>query len=143
MRHRSLLRNSMLAAAVAVVFAAGSGASVMAQDTTGSSMQSAPTTSSTSQTVPGKVDDAWITTKVKSELATAKNVKSTDISVTTVDGVVTLSGTVASAKQIKHVEHVAHQVKGVKSVDGSGLTIAATGSTSSDSMPASSSSTSH
>ena len=32
------------------------------------------------------VTDTWITTKVKAELATTDGVKSTDISVTTVDG---------------------------------------------------------
>ena len=38
------------------------------------------------------VSDTWITTQVKAELATADGVSSTDISVTTVDGVVTLTG---------------------------------------------------
>jgi hyperosmotically inducible protein len=85
------------------------------------------------------VDDSWITTKVKSKLAAAKGVKSSDISVNTTDGAVTLTGTVASAKQRTRVEHLAKQVKGVKSVDGTGLSVSAG---SSSSMPASSSSTS-
>lgn len=123
MRNVSIFRKSMIAAGVMMAVAAVPFSQVMAQDAASSSAPAAM--SSDNQTVPGKVDDAWITTKVKSELATAKNVKSTDISVNTTEGVVTLSGTVASAKQKKHVEHIAKQVKGVKSVDGSGLTVGA------------------
>src|ERR1700743_421528 len=36
--------------------------------------------------------DTWITTKVKAELMTTKGISSNDISVTTKNGVVTLSG---------------------------------------------------
>jgi hyperosmotically inducible periplasmic protein len=123
----------------------------MAQDTSSSSaMQSSSATSqqspsstpsSSNETVPGKVDDSWITTKVKSQLAAAKGVKSSDISVSTTDGVVTLTGTVASAKQRTHVEHLAKQVKGVKSVDGTGLSVSA--STSSSTPASSGSANSH
>jgi hyperosmotically inducible protein len=142
MRNLSILRKTLIASGVMMAVAALPLTQAMAQDTSGSSaMQSSSSTpSSSNETVPGKVDDSWITTKVKSQLAAAKGVKSTDISVNTTDGVVTLTGTVASSKQRTHVEHIAKQVKGVKSVDGTGLTI---GATSSSSTPASSSSAGH
>lgn len=78
------------------------------------------------RTVPGKTDDTWITTKVKSELATTNGIKSSDISVSTTDGVVSLTGTAGSAKEKAKVEQIAKKVKGVKSVDASGLTVSDT-----------------
>ena len=126
MRNLSIFRKSMLTAGVMMVFAAVPFSQAMAQDA-----MSAPQSSSSNssdESVSAKTNDTWITTKVKSELAGTKNIKSTDISVTTTEGVVALSGTVASAKQKNHVVHIAKNVKGVKSVDASGLTIAAAGS---------------
>ena len=67
------------------------------------------------------VTDTWITTKVKSELATTKGVSSTDISVTTVDGVVTLTGTQDNKIAVNKAIAVAKAVKGVKDVDHSAL----------------------
>jgi hyperosmotically inducible periplasmic protein len=67
------------------------------------------------------VTDTWITTKVKSELATTDGVKSTKISVTTVDGTVTLTGTLASEMAVEKAVAAAKSVKGVKTVDSSGL----------------------
>ncbi|WP_175671023.1 BON domain-containing protein [Burkholderia ambifaria] len=67
------------------------------------------------------VTDTWITTKVKSELATTKGVKSTDIDVKTVDGVVTLTGVLHSKLAVKKAIAVTRSVKGVKHVDASGL----------------------
>ena len=67
------------------------------------------------------VTDTWITTKVKSELATTDGVKSMDISVKTVDGVVTLTGVLANDMAVKKAVAAAQSVKGVKSVDSSGL----------------------
>jgi hyperosmotically inducible protein len=142
MRNLSILRKTLIASGVMMTVAVLPLSMAMAQDTSSSSaMQSSSATpSSSNETVPGKVDDTWITTKVKSQLAAAKGVKSSDISVSTADGVVTLTGTVASSRQRSRVEHIAKQVKGVKSVDGSGLTVSATSSSSS--TPASSSSAS-
>jgi hyperosmotically inducible protein len=137
MRNLSFFRKSLIATGIVVAVAAVPFSQAVAQQAASSSssaMQSNGSMQSSNQTVPGKVDDTWITTKVKSELASAKNVKSADISVTTTEGVVALSGTVASAKQKAHVVHIAKNVKGVKSVDGSGLTVSA--------MPASASSSS-
>lgn len=67
------------------------------------------------------VTDTWITTKVKSELATTDGVKSMDISVKTVDGVVTLVGVLANDTAVKKAVAATQSVKGVKSVDSSGL----------------------
>jgi hyperosmotically inducible periplasmic protein len=67
------------------------------------------------------VTDTWITTKVKSELATTSDVKSMHVDVTTVNGVVTLTGTLANELAVKKAITAAKSVKGVKSVDASGL----------------------
>jgi len=69
------------------------------------------------------IDDTWITTKVKAELAVAKGVKATEISVTTVNSVVTLTGVVDTKAQVDKAIAVAKSVKGVKSVDSSALKV--------------------
>lgn len=118
MRTHSMFRHSVLAAGLMVAFATVPFAQAFAQEA-GAPMQK----SADNQTVPDKAADAWITTKVKSEFGTTKGIKATDISVSTSDGVVTLSGHVATAKEKKHATRVAMHVKGVKSVDTSGLTV--------------------
>jgi len=65
--------------------------------------------------------DAWITTKVKTELMTTKGIPSTDISVTTNNGVVVLSGVLDSKVQVNKSVAVAKAVKGVRNVDSSAL----------------------
>ncbi|TLY52146.1 MAG: BON domain-containing protein, partial [Gammaproteobacteria bacterium] len=67
--------------------------------------------------------DTWITTKVKSELATTKDVKSMDISVKTVNGVVTLTGTQQSSDAVQKAVATARGIKGVKDVDATSLTV--------------------
>ena len=67
------------------------------------------------------VTDSWITTKVKSELATTKDVSSMKISVDTVDGVVFLTGVVDDAASADKAAAAAKTVKGVKKVDSTGL----------------------
>ncbi|BFI95167.1 MAG: BON domain-containing protein [Rhodanobacter sp.] len=67
--------------------------------------------------------DAWITTKIKTELAATKGVPSTDISVETVDGVVTLTGVLPTKIDVKKAVAAAKSIKGVKSVDDSGLKV--------------------
>ena len=62
------------------------------------------------------VDDSVVTTKVKAELLKADHIKSNDISVETNDGVVTLTGFVASQDKIKEAIAVTEKVDGVKSV---------------------------
>lgn len=121
MRTPTMIRNSMLAAALTLAFASVPVSQAMAQDA-GARMQQ----SSDNQTVPDKAADAWITTKVKSEFGTTKDVSATDISVSTNDGVVTLRGMVTTQAEKARAEHLAQSVKGVKSVDSSGLTVGGT-----------------
>jgi hyperosmotically inducible protein len=63
------------------------------------------------------VDDSWITSKVKSEMIADKNVPARDISVTTTNGVVTLSGKVDNWNASNRAAEIAHGVKGVTQVE--------------------------
>ena len=121
MRSLSSFHKSALAMGMLLVFAAVLPSQAMAKEAVSAAQSSA--SSSRDESVSDKTGDSWVTAKVKSELAGAKDVKSTDISVTTTEGVVALSGTVASTKQKNHVVHITKMVKGVKSVDASGLTV--------------------
>lgn len=67
--------------------------------------------------------DTWITTKVKTNLATLKDMGSSDISVETNNGVVTLSGHVESAEQRGRAVSSARNIEGVKDVDTSMLSV--------------------
>ena len=67
------------------------------------------------------VTDTWITTKVKSELATTSDVKSMNVDVKTVNGVVTLTGTLANELAVEKAISAAKSVKGVKTVEADGL----------------------
>lgn len=67
------------------------------------------------------VTDTWITTKVKAELATTDGVKSNDVTVKTVDGVVTLTGMLETDVAVNKAVAAAESVKGVKKVDHDGL----------------------
>ena len=67
------------------------------------------------------VTDTWITGKVKAELATTDGVHSLDIGVTTVNGVVTLTGVQPTDLAVKKAIAAAKSVKGVKAVDAAGL----------------------
>lgn len=117
---QATIRKALFAAAIVAGLGTVPFAQVYAQDS------AAAASKGDNQTVAGKVDDTWITTKVKSDFAADKAVKATDISVSTSDGVVTLTGTVATAKEKSHAESLAKKIKGVKSVDASGLTVSAT-----------------
>lgn len=63
------------------------------------------------------VDDAWITSKVKSKMVADDTVKARDITVNTSKGVVTLSGTVGSWEESNKAAEIAHSVKGVTEVE--------------------------
>ena len=69
------------------------------------------------------VSDSWITTKVKSELLAESPAKGFEVSVVTKDGVVILSGTLASQDAVSKVKNIAANIEGVKSVDTSALTV--------------------
>jgi hyperosmotically inducible protein len=85
-----------------------------ALNATAQTSASAPPASS--ETVGQHVDDGTITTKVKADLLTAKNVKSTHIHVKTRKGVVWLTGTVPSSEDKSAAADVAKNVDGVDSV---------------------------
>lgn len=108
--------STLLAASAAFLLAAAPLTNLQAQTLASSSSD---TTMKSDSDQP--VTDTWITTKVKSELATTKGVKSTDISVKTVDGVVTLTGVLPSKTAVKKAIAVTRAIKGVKHVDSSGL----------------------
>jgi osmotically-inducible protein OsmY len=60
--------------------------------------------------------DAWVTTKVKLALATDEHVSARAVNVDTVEGRVTLHGTVGSAAEKAKAEQVARGIEGVREV---------------------------
>lgn len=60
--------------------------------------------------------DAWITTKIKLALLTTQGISSNDVSVDTIDGRVTLHGTVSSEQEKALADQAAHNVSGVQDV---------------------------
>ena len=67
------------------------------------------------------ISDTWITTKIKSTYLMSSNIHSNDISVTTKDGEVTLSGETQSSAEKALAIELARNIKGVKSVASSAL----------------------
>ncbi len=67
------------------------------------------------------ISDTWITTKVKSTLMYSSNVTGSDISVSTKNGVVTLSGQVANSAEHDLAVELAKNVRGVNSVNAKRL----------------------
>lgn len=63
------------------------------------------------------VDDSWITTKVKSEMIANNDVAARNISVNTAKGVVTLTGTAATAQEANKAAEIARGIEGVKAVE--------------------------
>ncbi|MDW8844640.1 molecular chaperone OsmY [Erwinia sp. MMLR14_017] len=106
--------------AVLVGSALVSGAA-MAEDTTTPKVQSTTDSAgskidSSMKKVGGFMDDSGVTAKVKAALVDDDAIKSTDISVETHSGVVTLSGFVPSQDQAEKAVAAAKKVEGVKSV---------------------------
>jgi hypothetical protein len=62
------------------------------------------------------LDDGWLWTKTRFDLAAADDLRDSTINVDVENGVVTLSGTVANAEQKAKAETVAKAVAGVKGV---------------------------
>lgn len=67
------------------------------------------------------ISDSWITAKVKSTLMYSSNVTGTDITVNTVNGVVTLTGKVDSGAEQSLAVELAQNVHGVNRVEANGL----------------------
>ena len=70
----------------------------------------------TGQTMGESVDDSYITSSVKTQLASDKLVSLTRVEVETNNGIVYLTGQVETAEQRSHIGSLASQVKGVKKV---------------------------
>jgi osmotically-inducible protein OsmY len=68
------------------------------------------------------IEDSWITTKVKSTYMYSSNVDSDDISVSTKNGDVTLSGKVSSGVEAALATELAQNIRGVKTVTATALT---------------------
>ena len=68
------------------------------------------------QSVGEYVTDATISTKVRAAFVGDKSLSALDIAVETNDGVVTLSGSVATSEQVNHAADVTRGVDGVKQV---------------------------
>lgn len=60
--------------------------------------------------------DAWVTTKVKMALLTSEGVSGTEVNVDTIDGRVTLHGSVGTADEKARAEKVAREIDGVREV---------------------------
>lgn len=67
--------------------------------------------------VKSNIGDAAITTKVKSAIVAEPELKAMEIHVDTVDGIVTLTGSVDSPQHIENAKQAAQAVNGVKSVN--------------------------
>jgi len=63
------------------------------------------------------VDDAWITTKVKSELIADSDTKAGNINVETSNGKVTLTGTAKTSQESDKAAQIARGIKGVTGVE--------------------------
>jgi osmotically-inducible protein OsmY len=62
------------------------------------------------------LDDGWLWVKTRFDLAAADDLRDSTINIDVENGVVTLSGTVATAEQKAKAETIAKSVEGVKSV---------------------------
>ena len=70
----------------------------------------------TTQPIAVQVDDAWITAKVKSKLASDPQVNMLDVSVQTEEGVVTLTGRVEDEAARREAVALARDTEGVRRV---------------------------
>lgn len=73
--------------------------------------------------IEGAVSDSWITSKVKSSLTLTRNIDSFAITVTTIDGVVSLHGVVDTVAERDRAVQVTNDIRGVKRVDARDLTV--------------------
>ena len=117
----NVMNSKLIVSAIAMSFAASAGLALADEPV-------ATTTATMNAKMDARTDakhealeNTWITTKVKAELATTENVSSMKISVDTVDGVVFLTGVVDSADNAAKAAAAAKTVKGVKKVDSTGL----------------------
>ncbi|MGD8164550.1 molecular chaperone OsmY [Pantoea sp. FN0307] len=88
----------------------------VSQKTQNAADSAGSTIDSSMKKVDGFMDDSAITAKAKAALVDDETIKSTDISVETQKGVVTLSGFVSSQDQAEKAVALVKKVEGVKSV---------------------------
>lgn len=70
-----------------------------------------------------QISDSWITAKVVSSLLYSSNVHGRDISVSTTEGIVSLSGTLGGGAERALAIELARSIRGVKDVDATALDI--------------------
>lgn len=109
---------SMMAVVLSTALMSGS---VLAEDTMLNKADNAVDSAgakldSSMKKVDNYMGDSAVTAKVKSALLEEKSLKSTDISVETSHGVVTLSGFVTSQAEVETAVEIAGNIEGVKSV---------------------------
>lgn len=97
-----------------IVAAAAIGASMVFGT---AAMAATQTTTDSKQSVGEYTSDAVITTKVKAAIVAEKNLSALDVAAETNNGVVTLTGTVATAAQADDAARVTRGVEGVKQVE--------------------------
>jgi hyperosmotically inducible protein len=93
------------------------GIAVFAVGITGVYAEDAATPTAHSDSVGAAISDTDVTAKVKMKLAGEKGLKGSDISVTTTNGVVTLTGSATGSASKSEAEDLTKQVQGVKDVD--------------------------
>jgi hyperosmotically inducible periplasmic protein len=106
-----ILATSLLAAAIGLAHA-----NVQAQD-------AATDDGNTQGESDQPMGDTWITTKVKAELLANQDVSGLDISVETVNGVVSLSGDVETQAEADRAVALAEGIEGVTRVDSSRINV--------------------
>lgn len=114
---KSLFRSTLVAAALA----AGMGGTGTLYADTGNTAEPQPH----SDSVGTAISDAAITAEVKTKFFGEERLKAAQISVTTTNGVVTLTGTVGTPEGKAVAIELAKGVEGVKSVDGADLNMPA------------------
>src|ERR1700689_4146352 len=114
-------KNKVLAIVPALVLGIGLALPAFAQESASTSMDEAGhnTTDAVKNAYQGSVtavDDTTITTAVKTNLAAARDLRSGQVHVTTVAGVVTLQGWMHDPVVISRTEAIARDTSGVRNV---------------------------
>jgi hyperosmotically inducible periplasmic protein len=86
----------------------------------------APSSAPVASSIEPAASDTQITTAVKSEIAADGSGEDARVGVSTTNGVVVLTGTLATQDAIDHIKGIAEKVQDVKSVDTSALKITIT-----------------
>jgi len=111
---KTTIAKTLMAVLVGSVLAGGS--AMAEQSMTNAADSAGSKVDSSMKKVGNYMDDSGVTAKVKAALVDDDAIKSTDISVKTHDGVVTLSGFVATQDQAEKAVAVTKSIEGVKSV---------------------------